>query len=215
MDLTFAEAAQTLFGGRGSFGNGAAMRIVPLGLFYHDSSEIYELASISAGVTHAHPIGKDGAAIQARAVAQAMRLSVKGELRPQEFVRDLIDFSRTREIRDKLTLVEKSLKDDVSPSVVAKQIGRTVAVQESMPFAVYSFLRYPISFEDCLYCAVLHGGDRDTLGAMACAISGTYLGIEAIPRPWRNKLENGDMIESLAAELAEKSRSSKENTEGR
>jgi poly(ADP-ribose) glycohydrolase ARH3 len=38
---------------------------------------------------------------------------------------------------------------------------------------------------------------------MACAISGAYLGIEAIPASWRNKLENRTAIENLASALAE------------
>jgi len=37
-------------------------------------------------------------------------------------------------------------------------------VHESLPFAIYSFLRHPQSFEACLFCAILNGGDRDTLG---------------------------------------------------
>jgi ADP-ribosyl-[dinitrogen reductase] hydrolase len=48
----------------------------------------------------------------------------------------------------------------------------------------------------------LNGGDADTLGAMACAISGAYLGAEAIPRAWREKLENRQAIEELAVRLA-------------
>jgi poly(ADP-ribose) glycohydrolase ARH3 len=72
-----------------------------------------------------------------------------------------------------------------------------------MPFAVYAFLRHPQSFEACLFCAILHGGARDTLGAMACAISGAYLGVEAIPQAWREKLENRQHIEELAVKLAE------------
>jgi hypothetical protein len=46
-------------------------------------------------------------------------------------------------------------------------------------------------------------GDRDTLGAMACAVSGAYLGVEAIPQAWREKIENGQHIEGLAIKLAE------------
>jgi len=49
----------------------------------------------------------------------------------------------------------------------------------------------------------LNGGDRDTLGAMAGAISGAYLGLEAIPESWRRKLENRAYIEQLAFKLAE------------
>jgi poly(ADP-ribose) glycohydrolase ARH3 len=76
-------------------------------------------------------------------------------------------------------------------------------VHESLPFALYSFLRHPKSFEDCLFCAILNGGDRDTLGAMACAISGAYLGIKALPNSWIEKLENRSYIEQLALQLTE------------
>ena len=108
-------------------------------------------------------------------------------------------------IRAKMRLVNELIAKGERPDVAAETIGRTVAVHESMPFAVYSFIRYHQSFEECLLCSVLNGGDRDTLGAMACAISGAYLGIEAIPKFWCDKLENRSYIEDLAINLFEKS----------
>ena len=202
--ISYVEAAQMLFAGKGSFGNGAAMRIVPLGLLFHNSRQIYELAGKSAEVTHAHPIGKDGAAVQALAVAQAVKLQSRDGFSQGKFVRYLIDFARTSEIREKLELVKNLVNEDVFPPIAAEQLGRSVAVHESLPFAIYCFLRFRSSFEDCLCCAIMHGGDRDTLGAMAGAISGTYLGFEAIPILWRTKLENREEIERLALELARK-----------
>jgi poly(ADP-ribose) glycohydrolase ARH3 len=49
----------------------------------------------------------------------------------------------------------------------------------------------------------MNGGDRDTLGAMAGALSGAYLGLKAIPQSWHQKLENRNYIEQLASCLAE------------
>ncbi len=201
--ITYAEAARTLFGGGGSLGNGAAMRIVPVGLFFHDSPDLYEEACISASVTHAHPVGKDGAAVQARAVSLVVKLDPKETFPLKVYVNELIDFARTPEIGEKIESVQKLINDNATPSFAAVQLGRTVAIHESLPFALYSFLRHPKSFEDCLFCATLNGGDRDTLGAMACAISGAYLGIESIPQPWRQKLENRSYIEDLALRLSE------------
>ena len=210
LGIPYAQAAQSLFGGSGSFGNGAAMRIAPLGLFFHDSLKIYEHACGSAEVTHSHPVGKDGAAVQARAVAQGVKLDPQKVFFVNLFVRDLIDFSRTNEIREKMELLEELLSENVAPPLAAKQLGQSVAVQESMPFAIYSFVRCPRSFEDCLDCAIMHGGDRDTLGAMAGAISGAYLGVEAIPPRWLRKLENRQTIEELALELARKTLSTRD-----
>ena len=133
------------------------------------------------------------------------------KLAPQEpfpfepFSQGLIDFARTSEIRDKMVLVRTLIAKDAPPPDAARRLGRSVAVHESLPFAIYAFLRHPKSFEACLFCAILNGGDRDTLGAMACAVSGAYLGIEAIPQAWREKLENRQHIEDLAIKLVEMS----------
>jgi poly(ADP-ribose) glycohydrolase ARH3 len=201
--MSYSEAARSLFRGQGSFGNGAAMRIAPVGLFFHDSPDLYEQARASASVTHAHPVGVDGAAVLAWAIAQAVKLDPQETFPFEPFSQRLVDFAQTPEIRDKMVLVRTLLAEDVPPSDAARRLGRSVAVHQSMPFAIYSFLRHPKSFEDCLFCAILHGGDRDTLGAMACAVSGAYLGVEAIPQDWWEKLENRQYVEDLARRLVE------------
>ena len=203
LGITYAEAAGTLFGGTGSLGNGAAMRVVPVGLFFHDSPDLYEMARMSAAVTHAHPVGIDGAAVQADAIALAVKLDPRDSFPREVFIDTLIDFADTPEMREKMVLVQELINANTTPPFAAEQLGRSVAVHESLPFALYSFLRHPKSFEDCLFCAILYGGDRDTLGAMACAISGAYVGIKAIPESWREKLENRLYIEDLALRLSE------------
>jgi poly(ADP-ribose) glycohydrolase ARH3 len=201
--VTYLEAAKSLFRGEGSLGNGAAMRIVPVGLHFHRSDDLYEKACFSASVTHAHPVGMDGAAVQARAIGLAVKLDPEEAFPFTVFIDALIDFSKTSEMQEKMQLVKQCIFENTPPSLASDQLGRTVAVHESMPFALFSFLRNPKSFEDCLFCATLHGGDRDTLGAMACALSGAYLGIESIPQSWINKLENRLYFEDLALKLAE------------
>jgi poly(ADP-ribose) glycohydrolase ARH3 len=201
-EITYVEAAQGLFGGQGSYGNGAAMRIAPLGLYYHAAPDLYDQARASAAVTHAHPIGIDGAAVQARAVAQAVTLDLDECFDPQAFLRGLRDMARTPEMQGKLAQVSELVAANVPANQVARELGQGVAVHRSLPFALYAFLRHPRSFEDCLFCAILNGGDRDTLGAMACAVSGAYLGAEAIPPGWRQRLENRELITGLARRLA-------------
>jgi poly(ADP-ribose) glycohydrolase ARH3 len=200
--LPYPEAAGQLFRGQGSYGNGAAMRIAPLGLFYHDAPDLYEEARRSAIVTHAHPIGIDGAAVLAWAVARAVALDPRQPFPAEQWVAGLIAFARTPEMREKLEMVRSLLARDAPAHVAAPRLGQDVTAHGSVPFALYAFLRHPHSFEDCLFCAILNGGDRDTLGAMACAVSGAYLGIEAIPPDWRARLENREEIEALALQLA-------------
>src|SRR5579872_3737649 len=63
--------AATIFPG-GSFGNGAAMRVAPVGLLYRDRLDVlWEQARLSALPTHTHPLGIEGAQILALAIAHA------------------------------------------------------------------------------------------------------------------------------------------------
>ncbi|MDI6854949.1 MAG: ADP-ribosylglycohydrolase family protein [Deltaproteobacteria bacterium] len=199
--ISFVEAARRLFGGTGSFGNGAAMRVAPLGLFFHDSPNLYEQAAASAAVTHAHPLGRDGAAVQALAVAQALKLDPEKPFPLEDFLKDLLAGARTQEMREKLQILRDLLVSAVPAGEAARTLGRSVAVHESLPFALFAFLSHPRAYPDCLWCAVLNGGDRDTLGAMAGAVSGAYLGLAAIPPEWQEKLENREVIERAALAL--------------
>jgi poly(ADP-ribose) glycohydrolase ARH3 len=64
------DAAARVFEGRGSLGNGAAMRIAPVAIFYiEDANALLDAAHRSARVTHAHRVGIDAAAAQAAAIA--------------------------------------------------------------------------------------------------------------------------------------------------
>ncbi|MCE5336308.1 MAG: ADP-ribosylglycohydrolase family protein [Desulfobacteraceae bacterium] len=199
--IKYSEAASALFGGRGSFGNGSAMRVAPVGLFYHKSPELYERACESAMPTHTHPLALDGAAVQAKAVALAIGLPPGGAFSPRSFLEALEGFARTTEFRSKIRLALDLILSGASDPDAARTLGKSVAVHESLPFSLYSFAKYPASFRECIYCAVLNGGDRDTMGAMAGAISGAYLGVASLPGEWREKLENSVLFSELAASL--------------
>jgi poly(ADP-ribose) glycohydrolase ARH3 len=67
------EAARRVFAGQGSLGNGAATRVAPVAVRFADDDVLLATqASRSARVTHAHPVGIDGAVVQAAAVAAAL-----------------------------------------------------------------------------------------------------------------------------------------------
>lgn len=201
-EISFAEAAQRLHGGEGSFGNGAAMRIAPLGVLYRHSAKLREAAEASARVTHAHPIGSDGAAIMAWMVAQAAKAKANGKFPFADIVMGMIGFAQTKEMRLKLAQVVELIAKKAPPAEAAVALKLSQKVHESLPFSIYAFLRHPNSFQECLFTAILNGGDEDTLGAMAGAMSGAYLGIDAIPLDWQERIENRDHLEALAERLA-------------
>lgn len=72
---SWQEASRRQFAGQGSFGNGAAMRVTPLGAYF---AAVIEQVQASAEVTHAHPEGVPGAIAVAVAAARAWRLRKRG-----------------------------------------------------------------------------------------------------------------------------------------
>ena len=96
---------------------------------------------------------------------------------------------------------------------VISEIGTGIEAFTSVPAALFSFLLHPGSFENAVIYAISLGGDTDTIGAMAGAISGAYLGVEAIPDKWLSKLENRLYIEPMAEELYQMKLTSLEGAE--
>jgi poly(ADP-ribose) glycohydrolase ARH3 len=149
----------------------------------------------------AHPLAQDGAAVQAAAVAMAVHLDPRQPFPRENFLRRIVRLAKTSEIKEKFSLVRILLRGMLSDAETARILGQSVRIDQSLPFAIYAFLAQPHSFETCLLGAVLSGGDRDTLGAMAGALSGAYLGVMAITALWREKLKNQGLIERLALAL--------------
>ena len=201
--VAWNEAAKRLFGGAGSYGNGAAMRVAPVGVLYHDDLE--QLRSVAYGqsrITHVHELGMEGAAIQAYAVALAVNADPSSELDSYAFLGKLKDFTHNEVYKRKLEMARRLL-GETNKRRVARNLGNGVEAYNSVPThaCIYCFLRNQGSFEDSVLYAVSLGGDTDTIAAMAGAISGAYHGVEVVPERWKSNLERGDYIEELAEKL--------------
>ena len=176
------------------------MRVAPIGVFYYDDLEMLrEVAHKSSQITHAHNLGKEGAALQAYAIALATNL------KPQTFDRNsflakIVDYVQDEVYKQKLGRM-KGLFAGMDRDRVVVELGNGIEAFNSVPTAIYFFLVHPDSFAAAVLYAISLGGDTDTIGAMTGAISGAYLGIESIPDSWRNRLENRQYIEELAGEL--------------
>lgn len=191
------EAAQGLFGGMGSYGNGAAMRIAPIGLFYYDNpKELREVAYQSSQITHAHELGKEGAALQAFAIALAVRED------RNEMLSQLDEFVHHELYKNKLRRMERLLRTEASSGEVIAELGNGMAAFDSVPTAIYSFLRFD-DFERSVVYAIRLGGDTDTIGAMTGAICGAYYGDQAIPSEWVARLEDEEKGKRYIQQLAE------------
>ena len=193
-------AASKLYKG-GSFGNGSAMRVAPVGLLYStDPARLREIACESSVLTHSHELGKEGAALEAYAVALAINTPADREVDREIFIEQLYNFAQHPLYRQKIACFKELLGEEDRARVVSV-LGNGIEALNSVPTAIYSFLRQPKSYQDCVLYTISLGGDTDTIAAMAGAISGAHLGVEAIPDRWRARLENRPYIELLAEKL--------------
>jgi poly(ADP-ribose) glycohydrolase ARH3 len=191
----------------GSFGNGGAMRIAPIGIVY-GSGDVQRLRGhVKAAVycTHTHPLGIDGAMCQARAIGIVAQCDPASErLSTATVLKAIHDAVHTDEFHAALEQLAQLLQTtDVSVEQVLSRLGHGVAAIEAVPAALYAFLAHAQSFEEAVVYAVGLGGDTDTIGAMTGTLSGAYLGASQIPARWLDVIEDGKYGKSYIAQLAE------------
>jgi ADP-ribosylglycohydrolase len=187
--------AQKLFGGQGSFGNGAAMRAGPIGAYFaSDLDRARREALRSAEPTHAHPDGAAGAV----AVAIAAALAASGAPR-DAILPEVVRFTPPGITQERLRrAVDTDLSADPLRVGLALGTGLDVAAHDTVPFALWVAVRHLGSFEDAIWTATAQYGDRDTLGAIVGGVVVLATGEAAIPALWRAAVE--DIPDPLAAE---------------
>jgi poly(ADP-ribose) glycohydrolase ARH3 len=188
--------AETHFPG-GSYGNGAAMRVAPVGLFFHDDPErVMYQAEQSSLPTHRHPLGIEGAQLLALAVAHCMRTDA---LDHSALFDELRARCRSDVFRLKLDLAATTRTPADLPA-----LGNGIQAQESIVTALACFASSPDDYLTAIGRAILLGGDTDTIAAMTGAVSGAYLGVGAISQELLTRLEDHPEMKgrSYIAELA-------------
>jgi ADP-ribosylglycohydrolase len=137
-----------------SFGNGAAMRVSPVGFAFDSVKTVLEEAGRSAEVSHNHPEGIKGA----QAAALAIFLARQGEDR--EAIR--------REIARRF-----GYDLDRSLDMIRPDYGFDISCQGSVPESIIAFLESD-SYEDAIKNAISLGGDADTMACIAGGIAQAY-----------------------------------------
>ena len=134
-----------------SWGNGAGMRVSPVGLYAKSIDEALKLAELTASVSHNHPEGIKGAQAVAASVFLCKEGKPKQEIR--RYVEDTFGYNLNRMIAE----IRPNYCFDVS-------------CQGSVPEAIIAFLEGN-SFEEVIRLAISLGGDSDTIACMAGAIA--------------------------------------------
>jgi poly(ADP-ribose) glycohydrolase ARH3 len=180
----------------GSFGNGGAMRVAPIGLLFRDRpTELWEQARLSALPTHTHPLGIEGAQLLAAAVAQASKATTFDR---KAFYRELSALATTEEFQWAL-----SVAAELKPSDPVSGLGSTLHAHRSVVTSIACFSATPGDFEFAIGRAIGLGDDTDTVAAMTGALVGAFAGLAAIPAERLAQLEEQGKGGKYIAELAE------------
>jgi ADP-ribosylglycohydrolase len=183
-----------------SAGNGSAMRAAPVGLMFYDKpQELIRAAHDQGRITHRDRRCSAGAVAIAGSVALAIRMdSINTHdfiLRLSEWV-GLIDSafaSYITHLQEYLKLTPEKAIEFIANTGMTHDYhdqwqGISPFVIGSVLWSLYAFLRSPDDYWETICTAIQVGGDVDTTAAMAGAISGTHLGLSAIPRRLASKL---------------------------
>lgn len=173
------EASPALFGG-GSYGNGAAMRVAPIGgYFSKDLQRAVQEAKLSAMVTHAHPEGQAGAIAVAVAAAIA---AASPHPRGRDFLLEVLKFVPDSITRQRLQTALDIPADELYHAVQVLGSGSEVTAQDTVPFCLWVAAHHMDNFEDALWTTAKGMGDCDT----TCAIVGGVVALSAseIPADW-------------------------------
>ena len=182
-----------------SLGNGAAMRMAPMGLMFRDNIQgCAEMAKIDARITHTHPEAVTGAI----AVAVGVCAIAQGRATPFNVIEKVLGFLHYDSlVTQKLKQVQVYITDNHDGPIHFKVVdmGVSANVVDTVPAAFLAFAGTE-SYAQAVEAAIRAGGDTDTTAAIAGALAGTYYGIEQVA-PFTENLEAANELRALERQL--------------
>ena len=139
-----------------SYGNGAAMRVSPVGFAGVTLEAVLDQAQRSAAVSHDHPEGIRGAQATAAAIFLARQGEGKAAMRAR--IEELFGYDLGRRLAD----IRPLYRFDVS-------------CQGSVPESIIAFLEAD-DYESTIRNAISLGGDADTMACIAGGIAEAWYG---------------------------------------
>lgn len=171
-----------------SAGNGSLMRLAPIAIYYSSDIELLvHFAKQSSRTTHGAKECLDACAYFATLLHSAFNETDK-----EKVLSYSVYHAQTKKIKaiQALTYLNKQ----------REQIKGSGYVVDCLEAALWCFAQSD-NFADAVLMAANLGDDADTTAAVCGQIAGAFYGVEAIPKQWREKIIEADMILSLAEQL--------------
>lgn len=160
-----------------SWGNGAAMRVSPVGFAFGTLEDTLEAARLTAEITHNHPEGIKGAQATAAAIYMTRNGMRKEVLRKE--LRNMFGYDMGRNCKS-----------------IRMQYHFESSCQKTVPESLTAYLESR-NFEDALRLSISMGGDADTMGAITGAVAAARYGMPEKIFDFTTARIPADMLETV------------------
>jgi len=182
-----------------SYGNGTAMRAAPFGVWFrNDIKSLVEIVKIDSAITHVSEEAEAGALVIALAAAMASNHDTE---KVNERIWEYLPDSKVKSSIYSLTSLVEA--EHISPLTALSVLGTKADVRQTVPSAMYCFLRFD-NYHEAVETAIRAGGDTDTTAAIVGALFGAQLGMKAID-PQFYSVEQFDRLIELDSQLYNRS----------
>jgi ADP-ribosyl-[dinitrogen reductase] hydrolase len=183
----------------GSYGNGTAMRAAPFGVYFrNDLHSLVNIVKIDSAITHASEDAEAGALAIALTAAYACNNDLDRLL---DKLYEQLPASKVRSIVYSLDSLLHS--EYITPAQALRVLGTKANVIETVPSALYCFLKFD-NYHEAVLAAIKAGGDTDTTAAIVGALFGAKDGIKAIDKSFHT-VEDFDKLIELDSQLYNRS----------
>jgi len=182
-------------------GCAAAIRMPSIGLFYHRSPEALTRAALdNCIITHNEPSARAASVSVAYLIARLVQSDARSW--PADQVLETADHISHLD-EDMAGLLRWTAQIvHLPPEEALFEIGTSSDAVETIPAAIYCFLKHPRNFPAAVLCAVNAGDAADSIGALTGSFVGALAGVSAIEKQWLAEVENSDVLIGVGENLA-------------
>jgi ADP-ribosyl-[dinitrogen reductase] hydrolase len=184
-----------------SSGCAAAMRMMPIGIFFSRCPDALTRAALdNCIITHTEPRARAASVSVAYLTARLMQADERSS--PGDQVLETTDHVAHLD-QDLAAMLRWSTQiTHLSPEEALFEIGTSSDSIETVPAAIYCFLKYPRNFSGAVLAAVNAGDAADSIGALTGGFIGALAGMNAIDKHWLRSVENSDVLIGVGENLA-------------
>lgn len=182
----------------GSYGNGTAMRAAPFGVYFrNDLRSLINICKIDSAITHVSEDAEAGSI----AIGVATYYAVNNNL--DDLLNKIWEHLPDSAVKNSIYSLSSLINAPITPQQALRIIGTKANVKETVPAALYCFLKFN-KYHDAVLAAIKAGGDTDTTAAIVGALFGAKLGMKAIDRSFYS-VEDFDKLVALDSQLYNRS----------